>query len=158
MHYKHMNIIFLADLFLSISTVITNPFSLSLSGDKNDNIPSLFQTSSQRYQISQLKNHLDTQSNLAFPDILSRNVTLSESNRLQPQHKEILHDISIYDQDGHKIHYTIKHEEEQNASFNDFYPIICQQGKTRKTLTLENDGIDHHVEDYFEDNEILATM
>ena len=97
-------------------------------------------------------------SNLAFPDILSRNVTLSEANKLQLQQKEIPHDISFYDQDGLKVHYTIKHEEEQNASHNDFYPIICQQGHTRKTLRLKNDGNEHHVEDYLEDNEVLATM
>ena len=97
-------------------------------------------------------------SNLAFPDILSRNVTLSEANKLQLQHKEIPNDISFYDQDGHKVHYTIKHQEEQNASYNDFYPIICQQGNTRKTLRLKNDGNEHHVEDYLEDNEVLATM
>ena len=97
-------------------------------------------------------------SNLAFPDILSRNVTLSEANKLQQQHKEIPHDISFYDQDGHKVHYTIKHEDEQTASYNDFYPIFCQQGNTRKTLRLKNDGNEHHVEDYLEDNEVLATM
>ena len=51
-------------------------------------------------------------SNLAFLDILSRNVTLSEANRLQLQHKEIPHDLSFYDQDGHKVHYTIQHEDE----------------------------------------------
>ena len=97
-------------------------------------------------------------SNLAFPDILSRNVTLPEANRLQLQHKEIPHDISLYDQDGHKVHCTIKHEEEQNASYNDFYPIICQEGNRRKSLRLKNDGNEHHVEDYLEDNEVLATM
>ena len=97
-------------------------------------------------------------SNLAFPDILSRNVTLSEANKLQLQHKEIPHEISFYDQVGHKVHYTIKHEEEQNASYNNFYPIICQQSNTKKTLRLKNEGNDHHVEEYLEDNEVLATM
>ena len=85
-------------------------------------------------------------------------MTLSEANKLQLQHKEIPQNISFYDQDGLKVHYTIKHEEEQNASHNDFYPIICQQGNTRKTLRLKNDGNEHHVEDYLEDNEVLATM
>ena len=85
-------------------------------------------------------------------------MTLSEANKLQLQHKEIPHDISFYDQDGLKVHYTIKHEEEQNASHNDFYPINCQQGNTRKTLRLKNDGNEHHIEDYLEDNEVLATM
>ena len=53
---------------------------------------------------------------------------------------------------------TIKHEKEQNASNNDFYPIICQQGNTRKTLRLKREGNEHHVENYIEDNEVLATM
>ena len=56
------------------------------------------------------------------------------------------------------MHYTIKHENEQNASDNDFYPIICQQGNMRKTLRLKNDGSEHHLEEYFEDNEVLVTM
>ena len=64
----------------------------------------------------------------------------------------------IYDQDGRKVHYTIEHEDEQTASYNDFYPIICQRGRTGKTLRLKNDGNEHHVEDYLEDNEVLATM
>ena len=85
-------------------------------------------------------------------------MTVSEANRLQFQHKEIPHDISFYDQDGHKVHYTIKHEDEQTASYNDFYPIICRQGNTRKTLSLKNDGNEHHFEDYLDDNEVLATM
>ena len=66
--------------------------------------------------------------------------------------------MSFYDQDGHKVHDTIKHEDEQNASNNDLYPVICQQGKTRKTLRLRNDGNELFVEDFLEDNEVLATM
>ena len=85
-------------------------------------------------------------------------MTLSEAIKLQLQHKEIPREITFYDQDGHKVHYTIKHEDEQNASYNDFYPIVCQQGSTRKTLRLQNDGNEHHVEDYLEDSEVLATM
>ena len=55
------------------------------------------------------------------------------------------------------MHYTLKHEDEQNASYNDFCPIIFQQGYTRKTLRLENDGNEHHVEDYLENHEVLAS-
>ena len=105
-----------------------------------------------------LKITLTPGSNLALPDILSKNVTLSDTKKLQLQHKEISRDISFYDKDGHKVHYTIKHEDEQNASYNDFYAFICQQGNTRKTFRLKNDGNGHHVEDYLEDNEVLATM
>ena len=43
-----------------------------------------------------LKNIWTPGSNLAFLDILSRNVALSEANKLKLQHKEIPHDISFY--------------------------------------------------------------
>ena len=56
------------------------------------------------------------------------------------------------------MHYTIKHEDEQNSSYNDFYSIICQQGNTRKTLRHKNDGNEYHVENYLGNNEVLATM
>ena len=96
-------------------------------------------------------------SNLAFPNIFSRNITLSETEKLQLQHKEIPQVISFYDQDGHKVHYTIKPEDEQNTSYNDFYPIICQQSNTKKTFRLKDGGNEHHVDDYLEDNEVLHT-
>ena len=147
--------------------IIRSPFPIYLYSDHK---PILYlwgrkgQLSHQffRYQVIITKFHnpkiiWTPGSNLAFPDILSRNVTLSEANKLQLQHKEIPHDISFYDQDGHKVYYTIKHEE-PNASYNDFYPIICKQGNTKKTLSLKNDGNEHHVEDYLEDKEFLATM
>ena len=56
--------------------------------------------------------------------------------------------MSFYGQDGHKVHYTIEHEDEHNSSYNDFYPIIYQQRTTRGTLRLKNDVNEHHAEDY----------
>ena len=97
-------------------------------------------------------------SNLAFPDILSRNVTLSDINKLQLQHKEIPKEISFYDERGDQMHYTIKHEDSQYISCNDFFPIICQHGNDRQILHLKNDGDEQHIEDYIDDNEVLATM
>ena len=91
-------------------------------------------------------------SNFTFHDIFSQNATLSEASRLQLQHKEIPHDISSSDQDRHKMHFTIKLEDDENASNKDLYPIICQNGNTRRTLRLKNDGIEHHVDDNHEDN------
>ena len=97
-------------------------------------------------------------SNLALPDILSRNVTLSDINKLQLQHKEIPKEISFYDEKGDQMHYTIKHEDSQDISCNDFFPIICQHGNDRQILHLKNDGDEQYIEDYIEDNEVLATM
>ena len=56
------------------------------------------------------------------------------------------------------MHNTIEHEDEHNASYNDFYPITCRQGNTRKTFRLKNDGNEHQAENYHKDNEILATI
>ena len=85
-------------LFLIYFYVIINPYSFS--GDKKDN--NLIEFSNFKYEAIITKFHnfkiiWTSVSNLAFPDILSRNVTLSEADTLQFQHKEIPHDISFYD-------------------------------------------------------------
>ena len=95
-------------------------------------------------------------SNLALAEILSKSMTISEANRLQFQHKEIPQHISFYDQDGHKIHYTIKHEDDQDASHSNFHLISIEKDKATKTLSFKNSGNEHLVEDYHEDNENLA--
>ena len=56
------------------------------------------------------------------------------------------------------MHYTIKHEDSQDISCNDFFPIICQNGNDRQIQHLKNDGDEQYIEDYVEDNEVLATM
>ena len=62
-------------------------------------------------------------SNPAFTDILSRNVTLSDINKLQVQHKEIPKEV-FYGEQGDQMHYTIKHEDSQDISYNDFFPNL----------------------------------
>ena len=128
-----MNFILLAHNFPSYLYFDHKPIFFSL-GTKRTLIYRFFE-----YQVNSTKYHnlklIRTPGcNLAFPDLLSRIVTPSEANRLKLQHKEIPQDISFFDQDGHKIHYTIKHEDEKIESYSNFYPINCQQGKTRKTL------------------------
>ena len=118
----------------------------------------IFQISSHHHQIPQPQDYLDTPIQSCLSRCSQQKRDTIRGKKLQLQHKEISHDISFYDQDGHKVHYTIKHEDEQIASYNDFCPIICQKGSTRKILRPKNDGNEHHVEDYLEDNEVLATM
>ena len=79
-------------------------------------------------------------SNLAFPDILSRNVTVEEYQKHQLQHKKIPRDIEFYDEPGSPVTYRIQHDDNSNDTCNDFYPIHCQQGKENKVLRLHNDG------------------
>ena len=67
-------------------------------------------------------------SNLAFPDIRSRNVTLEGYQKHQLQHKEIPRDFEFFDENGNPVVYKIQHEDNPNDTFNDFYPTHRQQG------------------------------
>ena len=79
-------------------------------------------------------------SNLAFSDILSRNVTVEEYQKHQLQHKKIPRDIELYDEQGCPITYRFQHDDNSNDTCNDFYPIHCQLGNDNKVLRLHNDG------------------
>ena len=78
--------------------------------------------------------------NLAFPDILSRNVTIDEYQHNQLQHKKLPRDIQFFDENGQQITYKINHDDTAAETCNDFYPIHCQQGEDQKILRLHNDG------------------
>ena len=78
-------------------------------------------------------------SNLAFPDILSRNVTVEEYQKHQLQHKKIPRD-EFYDEHGSAVTYRIQHGDNPNDTCNDFYPIHCQQGNDSRVLQLHKDG------------------
>ena len=136
--------------------MVISPYSIF--GEEKDSYLTNFsniKSSSPNFTTSRSSGHPDQI--LPFP-IFSAETLHYQKQTNYKFSKEIPHDISFYDQDGHKVHYTIKHEEEQNAYYNNFYPIICQQGNTRKNLRLRNDGNEHHVEDHLGDNELLATM
>ena len=79
-------------------------------------------------------------SNLAFHDILSRNVTIDEYQHHQLQHKKLPRDIQFFDEHGQQITYKINHDDTATETYNDFYPIHCQQGKDQKILRLHDDG------------------
>ena len=53
-------------------------------------------------------------SNLALPDILSRNVTVEEYQRHRLQHKKIPRDKEFYDEQGCPITYRIQHDDNPN--------------------------------------------
>ena len=62
-------------------------------------------------------------SNLAFPDILSRNITIEESQKHQLQHKGIPGEFEFFGEKGCPVSYQIQHEDNPNDTCNDFYPI-----------------------------------
>ena len=76
-------------------------------------------------------------SNLAFPDILSQNVTVEDCQKHQLQHKKIPRDIEFYDEHGSPFTYRNQHNDDPNDTCNDFYPIHCQQVNDNK---VQNDG------------------
>ena len=79
-------------------------------------------------------------SNLAFPDTLSRNVTIDEHQLHQLQHKKLPRIIQFFDEHGQQITYKINHDDTPAESCKDFYPIHCQQGNDQKILRLHIDG------------------
>ena len=98
-----------------------------------------------------------TGSNLAFPDLLSRNVTLEETKNLQNLHKEKPRDISFSDEFGSKIHYAIEHNDDGECGSTDFFPMLCQKGKEQRLLHLKNGGEEHEVEHYENQQTVMAT-
>ena len=98
-----------------------------------------------RYQViitkfQNLKTIWTPGSNLAFPDILSRNVIVEEYQKHQLQHKKIPRDIEFYDEHGSLVTYRIQQDDNPNDTCNDFYPIHCQQATDNKVLRLHNNG------------------
>ena len=102
-----------------------------------------------RYQViitkfQNLKIIWTPDSNLAFRDILSRNVTVEEYQMHQLQHKRISRDIEFFDEHGTPVTYQIQHDN-PNETCNDFYPKKYKRGNEDKILRLQNDGEDFTV-------------
>ena len=79
-------------------------------------------------------------SNLAFPHILSQNLTVEEYQKHQLQPKKITRDIEFYDEHGSLVTYRTQLDDDLNDTCNDFYLIHCQQGNENKVLPLHNDA------------------
>ena len=90
-----------------------------------------------RYQVivtkfQNLKIMLTSGSNVAFPDILSRNVTVEEYKMHQLRHKRIPRDIEFFDDKGTPVSYQNQHEDSPNDTWNYFYPIRYKRGDEEK--------------------------
>ena len=84
--------------------------------------------------------------NLAFPDILSRNVSLADAKLYQLEHKVIPKDIKFHI-NGKEVNYSVLHQDDKDASANDCYPIITQvKGERRKLININDEG-DFSVDD-----------
>ena len=118
-------------------------------------VSSLFPIPSDHYEVPELENHLDAGSNLAFPDILSRNVTVEEDQMHQLTHKRIPRDIEFFDEHGTPVTYQIQHEDNPSDTCNDFYPIKYKRGTEEKILRLQNDGEDFTVSSMLDEFPII---
>ena len=95
-------------------------------------------------------------SNLAFPDILSRNVTIEDYQKHQLQHKRIPSDIGFFDEKGTPASYQIQHEGNPKVTCNDFYPIKYKRGNEEKILRQPNDGKDFTVRSMLDEFPIIS--
>ena len=93
-------------------------------------------------------------SNLAFPDLLSRNVPIADIKKYQFEHKTIPNDIKFILDNGEQICYSVLHKDDNNIFQNDCYPVIAQvQGGKKKLVNISDRG-DFSIEDapeYFEE-------
>ena len=103
--------------------------------------------------------------NLAFPDLLSRQVPIEEAEKFQIEHILKPKDINFYTSDLKPVSYSVLHKEDKTNLSNDSYSILAQvQGGTRKVMDIsENDfsiydapqgftdscNAIHNVADYF---------
>ena len=76
--------------------------------------------------------------NLAFPDILSRNVKTKDLNKYQLKHKKIPKDISFYDAHGNEEKYFILRDNEKGPA-DDFFPILKQSLTGIDKFVFKND-------------------
>ena len=74
-------------------------------------------------KFQNLKNIWTPGSNLVFPDILNRNVTVEEYRKHQLQHKKLPRDLEFYDERGSPVTYRMQHDDNPNDIWNDFYLI-----------------------------------
>ena len=66
--------------------------------------------------------------NLAFPDIISRNVMIDEYQHHQLQQKKPPGDIQFFDEHGHQIIYKINHDDTETI----FIPSIANNAGNRR--------------------------
>ena len=85
--------------------------------------------------------------NLPFPDILSRNYTEEEQNRLKLNQKSLPKDITFFDEKGNEVSYLIEHEESQSKedAFNS-HPIICESQDQKVRMRINKLGDDVFTE------------
>ena len=97
-------------------------------------------------------------SNLAFPDILRRNITIEEYQMHQLQHKRIPRDIEFFDEHGTPVTCRIQHENNPKDTCNDFHPIKYKRSNEKKILRLQNDGGDFTVSSILDEFLIISTQ
>ena len=86
-------------------------------------------------------------SNLAFPDLLSRNLTIADIKKYQLEHKTIPNDIKLILDNGEQICYSVLHKDDNNIFQNDCYPVNAQvQGAKKKLINISDRG-DFSIED-----------
>ena len=76
--------------------------------------------------------------NLAFPDILSRNVSIKDLDKYQLKREKIPKDIKFYDESGNEEKYFVMLDNEKGQK-NDCYPILKQTFQGVKKLNFENE-------------------
>ena len=109
-------------------------------GTQRTIITSVLSIWSNHNKIPKTKIILTSGSNIAFGDILTRNVTTEEYQKHQQQHKKNPRDIKLFEEHDTPVSYQIQYDDDPNNTCNNFYSIHCKQGNDNNDLGLHNDG------------------
>ena len=90
------------------------------------------------YHNPKTENCLDRRKNLAFPDILSRNVTTRDLDKHQLKHNKYPKDILFYDKNGYEEKYFIVHDTKKGPS-DELFPVIKQNKNGVTRFKINND-------------------
>ena len=108
-------------------------------GTKRKIVSSVLLTPSHFYSVHSSPNHLDSEKNLAFPDLFSRNVSWKGLNVHHLAHKKIPEVIAFFKQNVHEVQYSIDHNSYADHGIDNFYPFVCTHLDETKPFQLKND-------------------
>ena len=91
--------------------------------------------------------------NLAFPDLLSRNVPIADIKKYQIEHKTIPNEIKLVLDSGEQINYSVLHKEDKNTTTIAIQSLLnCKVEKKLIDISEKGDFSIEEAPDYYEES------
>ena len=127
-------------------------------GTQRTTISSLFPTSGDYYEVSELEDHLDARFEVGLSRYLQQKSHCWKISHAPTATQTYSRDIEFFDEHGTPVTHQIQHEDNPNDTCNDFYPIKYKRGNEEKILRLQNDGEDFTVSSMLDEFSISSVQ